>query len=339
MSSRPSQNNRAAANRFRPCLEALEQREVPAKLIVLDFDGISRSEIEILRDRRVSNNLTDLLDDPDFEGTQSFVGVFAALHTMDGGYDRFRFLDLDRNRRLDVHDGDLAAERIMAGVREDYAPYDVDVVRQDDTWLAVDRLMVNRAHHALIHLSGAHDMDGIGGQAPFDAGNRRDDAGTVGTAVGLARRIANSLDTDDTDEVKVAKFVNKFVNLVSHEAGHTFGLKHIARYEAPAWGTSMMTPFVGAGNLTFADVPYDTEDGTSQNEHQYLTSVLGASAKPWAAVLKPGTLTVKGSNVADRVQIFNAGQDVWVVRISTGSPHNVEDSYQVDSTLPRTFTR
>jgi Ca2+-binding RTX toxin-like protein len=309
--------------RFIPMLQALESRHVPAPLIVLDFDGISASEIEFLRARVRCNR--DLESAP---GLLSFVGEFAALQDGYGGYAVNQYLDFDGNGALDADDGELAAKRVMARVREDFAPYNVTIVREDHTPRAVELLQTNSAHDALIHVDGHHSN--TGGQAPFDSGNDRDDAGMAGGSVGVAVALAGDPSPPD---IKAAMFINQIANFVSHEIGHTFGLDHILYYEAPAWGTSMMPPFLGAENLTFADVTYETGTGP-QNEHRYLTRVLGASHQAWAAVLRPGELTITGSSADDKVEIIDWGAGDWVVLVNLkDSPNPAPASfYRVDST-------
>jgi Ca2+-binding RTX toxin-like protein len=305
-------------------------------MIVLDFDGINASEVVFLA-ARVNTDLGSS------GGLSSFVGGFATLNTLPGGYSTYQFLDFDRNGVLDGNDGEIAAERIMARVREDFAPYNVEVVRQDNTISAVELLLANPEDDALIHVDGNNDPAVIGGRAP--GVNRRDDAGRAGGSVGMAIAVA----TDPgpaTASQKAAAFVNWMANYISHEVGHTFGLAHIKRYEEPAaLDTSFMTEDLGpVQNLTFADVTYDVagaEPGERrQNEHQHLTRVLGAARKPWAAALTPGIVTIMGSEDADHVGISVVqganGQPYWQVTIIS-VPQGVFHIYRVDP-VPATYS-
>jgi Ca2+-binding RTX toxin-like protein len=56
-------------------------------------------------------------------------------------------------------------------------------------------------------------------------------------------------------------------------------------------------------------------EGYEQNAHQHLTDVLGASTKPWLAVLKPGELTIMGDDNANTIIVSKGNGNKWSVSI------------------------
>jgi Ca2+-binding RTX toxin-like protein len=270
--------------------------------IMLDFTGANDAAIRAL-DRAMP--IADALRD--YSEERSFVAEFAELQTLYGGYQEFSFLDFDGNGRLTTADADLAADRIIDKVKQDFAPYNVNVLRMDDSFEAIRRARSNRQGDAIIVLVGDHD--GSGGQAPVDEGNRRDDAAIVGGSVGVAVGIA---DASWSNPHKADAFVNQVANFVSHEAGHTFGLSHVDVTVHPG-ETALMTPTVGVNDLNFPDRLFCVEGGDHQNAHKELTKVLGASTRPWAAVLTPGVLTVEGSSLDNVLTVGRKSNGTWTV--------------------------
>src|SRR4029450_9554885 len=117
---------------------------------------------------------------------------------------------------------------------------------------ALDLMPPHPANDTLIFVNGG--TESAGGQAPgVDVGNLGEDAGVAGDTVGLAHLLylAGARGGSAADD-----FLNFIANVISHEAGHNFGLDHIQASQAEAWGTSLMTLEVGATNLAFTDRTY-----------------------------------------------------------------------------------
>src|SRR5262245_41270426 len=126
----------------RPRLETLENRDVPSTLVQLDFNGMSRWDVDLIVNRHISSTVTT--------GPQpSWINI-SILNTQFGGFEAYKFLDFDGNGRLDSADGNRAAGIITDRVQQLFAPYDVTVFRQDSTVYAVSRMMSASTHDALI---------------------------------------------------------------------------------------------------------------------------------------------------------------------------------------------
>jgi Ca2+-binding RTX toxin-like protein len=311
-------NKRVASSperRPRPLgLERLEDRTTPSTLLLLDYDGSTAAEAERL-DTAVESN--DGVLNP---ATRiPFTGMFGFITN----YADYRFLDYDNDGRISGADGERAADAILARVRQDFAPYDVDVSRENSTDRAIARVQGSAGEDAIILVSGGL---GAGGQAPYDPGNAVDNAGEVSGTLGIAR-LVEGMNLGDADS-RFA-FENFLANLISHEVGHSYGLAHIDTTQASPYPMSLMTPTVGGNNLGFTDQTFMTEEGFNQNAHIYLTSTLGASPDPWAAVLRPGYLTIQGGDSWDRVSVYLNSNGDWSVRVQ--GP-NTTDTYKVDPT-------
>jgi hypothetical protein len=125
------------------------------------------------------------------------------------------------------------------------------------------------------------------------------------------------------------RFLNFTANFISHEIGHSFGLDHIDVAESPeANDRSLMDPELFTRNMRFADVDYWTTADYWQNEHQSLSGVLGPSTDPWAAVLRPGELTIEGSDQADSFTVEPAAAGDWMVYTGASGP-----TYYVDPSV------
>ena len=222
--------------------EPLEPRTMmSATRVFLDFNGATQAEVN-----SVCSDFACWRDKPKSGGLGGFVDGFALLNedhtwvwaTEDlpdggrtsyyrlGGYDEFSFLDFNSDGRLDRADGEIAVTRVMNRVREDFAPYNVLVLREDDTATALGRLRETATNDTLIFVKGPSEDKG--GQAPLDTGNRRDDVGQAGDTVGIAHwmydwTLAGVISRDEAADA----FLNAFGNFISHEVGHTFGLEHI----------------------------------------------------------------------------------------------------------------
>jgi Ca2+-binding RTX toxin-like protein len=311
------------AQRVTPSMEALEARDVPSTLLIFDFDGATAAEYG-----RMQNQLYGVPVSDAREGFSSFLGGFRALQAE--GYATYSFLDFNDDGQLDEVDGNLAAERILDQVREEFAPYDVLVVREDNSDTARARMAAASATgDTILFLDG---RDTGGGQASVNPGNTQDDSGWVGGSVGYARKVNYWLkENRELGDLTDSELRDAFVQDIAvfgaaHEAGHTFGLFHIG--DPSAWDINIMA----GGNYRnggFVDRLYDSVDDSGrprgpQNEHQYLTEVLGASSKPWAAVLRPGELTIQGSSYDDSVSVsdrwFSDDPNNWHMTVRYRNP-------------------
>jgi Ca2+-binding RTX toxin-like protein len=280
MSLRPPGTLRTTRNRFRPTLEALEGLNLPSTLVLLDFNGATQAEVDAASDYARSWR-----DRPTSGGLVGFVQGFSALNAE--GFDRFSFLDFDRDGDLDASDGEWAVNLIVANVQQDFAPYDVIVRREDVTSRGLEA-MRGFGHDTMIFVNGGPTA--AGGQAPFDPENSEPNIGAAGDTGGVAHFLA---DRGFTGTAARDFFINFISSATAHEVGHTFGLDHVDVTAHPdANDRNLMDPFLADRDMSFWDVSLNTPSGM-QNQHQYLTRVLGASTHSWAAVLQPGELYLK----------------------------------------------
>lgn len=143
---------------------------------------------------------------------------------------------------------------------------------------------------------------GIFGVAPVDPGNTSDNFAFV-----FGGNIADASSSP-------GDFVNRMARTISHEMGHTFGLEHvIADANDDASTHNLMNAPAGNNDddrdfghdFVFLDMKVQTESGQDQNAHQILSdpTVLGENTGSWRAILKPGELTLKGSNAGDTITV------------------------------------
>jgi Ca2+-binding RTX toxin-like protein len=267
-------------------LEALESREVPAsvgvlKEAIIDFDG------DFVTAAQFSQGSWSLPS----QTVSSFRGMFTTGAPA--------FLDANHDGVVNQTDATLAISKILAKVRQDYAPYNITVFAGDqDTFQG--KLTDGDHGDVMILVNGGDGVfAGAGnafGVAPrVDVGNTHDEMAFV--FGGTIRNAAGSLDD----------FVNRISRTVSHEMGHTFGLAHLTT----ATGTDAQTHHLMEVNdrdftrdMGFQDIAYNTGSGV-QNSHQILSqeNVLGKARHPWMAVLKPGELTVSGGVGNDTIKV------------------------------------
>jgi Ca2+-binding RTX toxin-like protein len=296
-------------------MESMEQRKLMAADVYLDFDGATQAQVN-----EACSAFTCWRDRPRSGGLVGFQQGFGLL---DSQYGRFSFLDFDGNGRLNASDGSLAREGVLDRVRQDFAPYAVNITALDSP-TAVRRMRASATGDALIFVNGGSTA--VGGQAPVDVGNGRDDVGAAGDTLGIANWIVDNYGGPEPRDA----FLNIISNFISHEVGHTFGLNHLSETRSPSLdGRTLMDPFIWVNNVGFTDQTYWTDAGSLQNEHDYLSDTVGGSTQAWAAVLIPGTVTVQGS----------AGGDSFTVDAATDNDVIVQDrlrgssyTYRVDVT-------
>jgi Ca2+-binding RTX toxin-like protein len=293
-------------------LEALEDRAVPAstglKTAVLDFNGQAITAAQMS-----DGGWTGY-------GAQNLTG-FRSLFTNARPH-----LDMNGDRTVNDTDATLMINAILARVRADYAPYNINVVAAEmsNNLTRLSDALVGDV--LMVITGGTNTVDtskpaGIFGEAPVDAGNVNDDIGFV-----FGRNIVDSFTTS-------AGVINCMARSISHEMGHTFGLEHIID---PTWSDAQTHHLMNAPvdvngdgdksdagedqrdfarDFVFLDMSFNTSAGW-QNAHQILsrTDVLGPSANPWIAVLIPGRLTIVGNNLANTINVTrNTANTSWTV--------------------------
>ncbi len=331
--SRQTQNTRAQgpAASYRPQLESLENRDLMATLVVLDFDGMTAAEHRDALQLHSPNWAANAMS--------SFVGGFNTLNSDHmiyrfigpevvpsyGNYEKFQFLDFNNDGRLNSADGEIAASRIMDRVRRDFEPYDVLVVREDNTARALERIASNSAKDTLVRID-AH-AEYLGGQAALDNQNQFDSFAKVESSLTAAHFAYDQEMAAGYSAPRAAdRFLNLIATFISHEVGHTFGLEHLIEAKTPSLdGRTLMDPFMDSNDVGFTDMPYIVgylypkttfERPVYQNEHQYLNEVVGPSKQEWAAVLRPGELTIQGSSGPDKFTIQSVAGSLAVNRLN-----------------------
>ena len=308
----------------------LETRLVPAylgtKIAVLDFGGVVLSDAELLKGG--------------WQEPGAAVSAFKNLFTADNP-----FLDLNHDGSVNDVDANLAINMIVAKVKADFAPYDLDIVV--GSWNNYSGLFTDDTGYnvsdgpgdVMVFVSGQADDGYDGSQYPgisprIDLGNEHDDIVFANGGV-VAWQF-----TQDTDLVRGAKFINSLAGAISQEMGHSFGLAHPVT--DPSGDADPITHHIMFGadrdynhDFNFQDRTYKTDllgpytvttsanhpefnNTDLQNAHQMLSlpDVLGPSTHSWVAVLKPGELTVVGDNAANTILVKNGpGSASWLVTI------------------------
>ena len=338
-----------ARRRSRLACEPLEARWVPAtvgvtKLVVLDFDG--EAQVTAAQFAQAGWSGGNALPT---QAVSSFRALFNSANPpidLDGngvinntdGTLLINRLDMNGNGVVNATDADLAVARILAKVRQDYAPYRVQIVSGDqDTFQGAGQNIFTDGDvgDAMILVNGTGGgfvpgFQNVFGVAPLDANNSDDEMGFVfgGNILGAAGSPND--------------FVNRMARTISHETAHTFGLEHITN---TAWTDAQTHHLMNAPvdvngdgdtgdagedqrdfsrDFGFQDTAFNTDAGP-QNAHDILSraDVLGVSLSPWVAVLRPGQLTASGGNGADNVLVTRLSAAQW--RVTTnGSPTTVD---------------
>lgn len=210
---------------------------------------------------------------------------------------------------------DAAIAQIVNKVRLDYAPYNINIVtaefasqsfRLTDALVGDAFMFVTGGTNTISSAFGA----GIFGLAPVDAGNLSDNI-----AFAFGQNLVGSFSS-------TAQMVNAVARTISHELGHTFGLEHITDTAGDAVSHHLMNAPSGgvdprdfSRDFGFMDWTFNTVAGP-QNAHEILSrpTVLGPSTNSWAAVLRPGTLTLMGTDAANVIDVTpNATNTSWTV--------------------------
>lgn len=292
-------------------LECLESRVVPALVntanlaavntqlninrvhAILDFDGGVVSRAAMNNGGWTSNN--------DFP-VKSFKDLFNSNNP---------WLDMNGDGNANLDDANLAIQQILAKVKADYAPYriDINLGKHDDNEF---RLTDGQVGDVIVMITGGannlEDHDSLGVSPPLfgtrDHGNLRDE---------IAWAFGGSIASFNTFNISASRFINGVAHTISHEMGHCFGLDHVIidpsndamthfmMGESKVNATTEARDF--SHDFNFQDIAYQTVTGGMQNSHQILSDTLGVSSGPWLAVIKPGELTISGTDGSDNIQV------------------------------------
>lgn len=301
-------------NVYRPRFDCLESRVQMSRTAVLDFDGENLTADELRQggfDHRSSRAFS------------AFRDLFY-YNNADTAY-----LDMNDDGVVNGLDADQAIARIVAKVRADFAPYDLNIIlgnHSDNAW----RLTNAQVGDVIVMITGPGGdfqyTQGERGVSPWaDIGNEHDEiAFAWGGNIVSAYSGWTTTDPDDA-------IVNSVARTISHEMGHCFGLGHIFADGTVDASTHHMMSVAGPTSadrsdfwhdFNFQDIAYESDvlnpqyahhlsvrhpefNTATQNAHAYFShrDVLGPSPRAWMAVLKPGELTVMGTEQNDIIEV------------------------------------
>lgn len=341
-SCKPTRRNKASKGRHHRvlCIESLENRRLFATLgatntAVLDFDGEWLNATQLTEasswDLNDFNNVSN-----GWIRFPSFHSVFTSTRPA---------LDVNGDDVTNRDDADLVIDMIVEKVRQDFAPYDLNIVVGDQDNHR-DMFNDNILGDALAIISGGTDNTNFrpgqpaGGWASYDDGNQTDGLGLIfaGNRAGF---------------MNATQLVNSVATTISHELGHSFGLRHNSDDPTgefdPVTHSIMMTGDIdGDGvrdndrtrDFSFHDRLYNTERGgdakAPQNAHEVLSlpDVLGPSSHAWMAVLKPGTLTISGNSGNNTITVRPVDADTWNVLLTSSNTEVDINSLDTNSLNP-----
>jgi hypothetical protein len=329
------------ARRSRLACEPLEARWQPAtvgvtKQVVIDFDG--EAQVTAAQFSQGGWSLPT-------QSVSSFRALFNSANPPidlngDGtinNTDRtllINRLDMNGNGVVNSVDADLAVSRILAKVRQDFAPYRVSIVSGDqDTFQGMLTDFDVGDAMILVNGTGGGFVPGFAnvfGVAPLDANNNSDEMGFV-FGGNILRAASNPTD-----------MVNRMARTISHETAHTFGLNHITN---TTWSDAQTHHLMNAPvdvngdgdtsdagedqrdfsrDFGFQDTTFNTDSGP-QNAHEILSreDILGRSLSPWLAVLRPGQLTASGGSGSDSITVVRLNATQW--RVTTNGINTTVD--------------
>ncbi len=244
LSARPAAARPARRHRLRsvrPFVEALEVRVVPTTDLILDFDGGTLA----------TGQGYDFPAGNGPGGGNTFTGFQGFAVSGQSG-------TADRTQQI---------LQIVAGVRQNYADFDVRVI-WDDRGIAspfydgFDTVMM------IVNDVAPPPSGGVGdllGRAPYDINVNSRDVGIVWAS--------------NHKEATAGLNVSVITSTISHEAGHTFGLNHNLADQDALDPRAIMTTFAGNPNLDtrFSHVVMNREDSLRYAEYDRLQTNLGVA--------------------------------------------------------------
>lgn len=302
--------------------ENLEERRVMSCHAVLDFDGAFVSK-DLLESVGWSGLVDDAIEDARYPyapaPTDRDTPAFHELYNRIPGEDYLRAAN-------------MAIRQITEIVRQQFSPYDLEITVANS----------DANGHRLVqdHIPGDVIVIVTGGMSfpnernpYFENANRYGRAGEE-----FSDRSSYGSDTDNTMDNIVYVYGGEILedyrsldclpqvvaNEISRQMGSAFGLLEFGRLDGdPGTMGDIMSLTRRACPLTFVDAEQEFTTAqrvqayldahpagfdwgvfnTTQNTHQHLTSVLGPSDQPWAAVLKPGELTIHGDDYGNQITV------------------------------------
>ena len=210
------------------------------KTLVLCFNGCSLDE-----QRRIVTSIPGWKSPSEATLEPSFIGEFLRLQNEFGGFALFNFLDFNNDGIIDSTDTNIAVDEIMGAIRKKFQHFDVKIIREDNIDEAINIVTGNGiSGDTLLTIAGRED--GSGGQSDEDNANFRDSCGAAGHSIGAARIVAPW-----GGMIARERFINILSNVISHEAGHSFGLEHTDVPDAA--NINLMIPVLGDQVLAFQD--------------------------------------------------------------------------------------
>lgn len=292
------------SKQFKPQLECLEGRALMSRVAILDFEEGSVSAA--------------LMQQGGWDAAHP-AASYPAFRTLFNNSSNMS-LDADANGKVDNADATRVINKVLAKVRQDYAAYDLEVkLGTAADFTAAVNATERFTDNVLVAITGGRDIltgDDAAGVAPVDSNATNND-------VAFAFGESSMLGLNSADQA-----INFMAEVVSHEMGHTFGLNHVRMDEAIATDAvthQIMndgTPSTSQDNrdldhdFNFQDIEYPTDGPAPQNDHQVLLGRLGANVgHTWMAVLKPGELTISGSDFANTIAVKALSSSRWQITI------------------------
>jgi hypothetical protein len=306
-------HGKRSSRRFQ--IESLEARQMMAADLYIDFGSAFNwnasqaqhiFQVEMLSDSRVNGPSTDVTPD-------QLTSLQDALVS--------RHLDYDFNGVVDSLDADALAQDVADMVSRIYDPFAVNVKLVGSTNMnqVIDKLDDHATNDAYILLAGRQDPTVDDefrlGVAKTNIGNTKDNVAFAFVEDLLDK--ATSLAAGDTNAWQY--IVSTLARTVAHEAGHTFGLKHLltesegATADQALMGSSDMMFLDDTGRFKFMNLATRwngllNDDGNPQNSFEVLAANVGLRSR------SPAYVT--GTGAHDKILIEGLGNNQAQVTVS-----------------------